>query len=129
MKTSYEDFRLMKLRPAINNGKKIELSVQIDSYLSRTTYYEAVALGLKPGDTVSVRGKVCFDGSSTREYITMYMDDKILTEFINKFGSDKIVAEVNIKADFVYAIVNKPSEDGFAETNEELIACKLKEFS
>lgn len=129
MKTSYEDFRVMKLRPAINNGKEIELSVQIDSYLSRTTYYDSVALGLKPGDTVSVRGRICFDSTRTREYITIYMSEKILTEFINKFGSDKIVAEVNVKADFVYAIVNKPSEDGFEETHEELLACKLKEFS
>ena len=62
MKLSYKKFRLMLLRPALYNGEEVELEVQFEeSSFWRTNCVLANAIDLKPGDTVKICGRACFD--------------------------------------------------------------------
>ncbi len=128
MKTSYKDFKIMLLRPAVSDGKEVEICMDFDNdSIYRTQADDALSLGLKPGDTAHIRGKIRFDGDNSQcEYITLYMSESLLEEFIEKYGFYKICASVRMKAVFNYVLQNK--EYGLAEQNEELLAFKLSEL-
>lgn len=126
MKMSYKTFKLMLLRPAVYNGEEFEIDVQFNNdSLYRTDFAVVDAINMTHGDTASIHGKVCFDnGDSSYEYIKIYMSESVLTEFIERYGFNKINATVSIKAKFVYALYS--SEEFFDEDKkEEIIACKL----
>lgn len=129
MKTSYQTFKLMLLRPAVYNGEEIEIDVRFDNdFLHHTDISEAEVIDMKPGDTVSIRGKICFDDEdSSCEYITIYMSEDILTEFIDNFGFGKITAAIRMRVKFIYAVQNN-KDFCFEEKKEEIIACKLLEI-
>lgn len=120
MNITYEDFKLIQLRPAKYSGKEITLEVQFNGHnLYRTDINEARALGFKPGDTVSINGKVQFDNDdSSYEFVTIYMSEDVLTEFIEKFGISKITSKVNMKLKYVYAVYE---EDPFMEEKQQEI--------
>lgn len=120
MNITCEDFKLIQLRPAKYSGKEITLEVQFNGHnLYRTDINEARALGLKPGDTVSINGKVQFDNdNSSYEFVTVYMSEDVLTEFIEKFGISKITSKVNMKLKYVYAVYE---EDPFIEEKQQEI--------
>lgn len=129
MKSSYNEYKLMLLRPAVYNGEEFEIDVQFNNdSLYRTEVAIAEALNMKHGDTASIHGKVCFDNKeSTYDYINIYMSESILTEFIQKYGFSNISADVSIKAKFVYAIYDS-GEFYDEEKKEEIIACQLLEI-
>lgn len=129
MKISYNEYKLMLLRPAVYNGEEFEIDIQFNNdSLYRTDFSIAEALNLKNGDTASIHGKVCFDDKeSSYDYIKIYMSESVLTEFIEKYGFSNISADVIIKAKFVYAIYAS-GEFYDEETKEEIIACKLLEI-
>lgn len=126
MKTPYKTFKLMLLRPAVYNGEEIEIDVQFNNdSLYHTDFSVAEAIDMKPGDTVNIRGKIRFyDEDTSYEFITVYMSESILTEFIDKYGFNKITATVGMNVKFIYAV--HCSEDFYnEEKKEEIIACKL----
>lgn len=129
MKISYNEYKLMLLRPAVYNGEEFEIDVQFNNdSLYRTEVAIAEALNMKHGDTASIHGKVCFDNKeSIYDYISIYMSESILTEFIEKYGFSNISADVSIKAKFVYAVYSS-GEFYDEEKKEEIIACKLLEI-
>lgn len=129
MKATYDQLRLMMLRPAVHSGEEIEFTVRFkNAYLLRTRHSDASALDMKCGDTVSLYGRVCFDDNADAfEIATVYMCGDTLTEFIEAFGTEKIFASVTMKAEFAYAEVSE--EDFFSgDSTKEIIAFRLKEF-
>lgn len=75
MKISYNEYKLMLLRPAVYNGEEFEIDVQFNNdSLYRTEVAIAEALNMKHGDTASIHGKVCFDNKeSIYDCISIYM--------------------------------------------------------
>ena len=52
------------------------------------------------------------------------MSEKILSEFIEKYGVSEINTVIRMRLEFVYALYSE-NEPCFDEKKEELIACKL----
>lgn len=129
MKMSYNKYKLMLLRPAVYNGEEFEIDVQFNNdSLYRTDFAIAEALNMKHGDTASIHGKVCFDNKDSEyDYISIYMSELVLTDFIEKYGFSKISADVSIKAKFVYAVYAS-GEFYDEQKKEEIIACQLLEM-
>lgn len=126
MKIPYKTFKLMLLRPAVYNGEEFEIDVEFSNdSLYRTDFSVADAINLKTGDTVHIKGKIKFENEATSyEFITVYISESILTEFIDKYGFNKITTTVGMEVKFIYAVHS--SEDFFNEgKKEEIIACKL----
>lgn len=126
MKIPYKTFKLMVLIPAVYNGDEIEIDVQLNNdSLYHTDISVAEAIDMKPGDTVHIRGRILFDHEDTLyEFITIYMSEAVLTEFIEKYGFNKITDTIGMKVKFIYAV--HCSEDFYnEEKKEEIIACKL----
>ncbi len=126
MKISYNEYKLMLLRPAVYNGEEIEIDVQFNNdSLYHTDFSVAEAIDMKPGDTVHIRGRILFDHEDTLyEFITIYNSEAVLAEFIEKYGFNKITATIGMKVKFIYAV--HCSEDFYnEEKKEEIIACKL----
>lgn len=118
----------MLLRPATYSGEEIEVEVHFDdAMLFRADYNESTAVDMKPGDTVSVCTKVYFKDTAAYEYISLYISEQNLTEFISCFGFKNITAIVNMKVEFIYAI-HDGGELCLVNQKEEIIACKLLEI-
>lgn len=129
MKTPYKAFKLMLLRPAVFNGEEIKIDLQFNNdSLYHTDFSVAEAINMKPGDTVHIRGRIRFENEDiSYEFITIYMSESVLTEFIEKYGFNKITTTVSMKVKFIYAI--HCNEDFYSEEKkEEIIACKLLEI-
>ena len=129
MKICYNIFKLMLIRPAVYNGEEFEIKASFDeASLYRTDIATTAAIHTEAGDTASIRGKICFeDENSLCEYITIYVSENTLTEFITKYGFNKISATVKMKVKFIYA-VHSPNDFCGDERKEEIIACQLIEI-
>ena len=125
MKTYYNDFKLMLLRPFVYNGAEAELNIEFENAkLYPADAGEAIAIGMQPGDAVTIRGRVIFsEENGESENITIYMGEKALDDFINKYGVSKISVSARIRVELKYVLLHKHC---FSEnTTENLTAFKL----
>ena len=134
MKTlSKNDFHTWLLRPAIFNGKEAYLKIEFENdYLHRAEISEAELMNLRPGDCAKITARIPFDDDKSKlfgEYITLYMSDSILSEFIEKLGVSHITAKILVRVKLTYAIYNEDDldYDGYPIKNE-LIAFNLLEL-
>lgn len=127
MKT-YEEFKVMELRPAYYNGTVFEIDVEFkESTVFGVGIEVAKAINMVVGDTVRISGKV-FGEEADYEYISIYMCGDVLTDFIGKYGVGKITAErVRMKLEQIYTVY-KCNDYGFEPKEEEITAYKLIEI-
>ena len=125
MKKTFENFKMMSLRPALYNGTVFETDVSFnDASAFRVGIKEARALNMICGDTVRIRGRVC--GTSDCEYIEIYMCGDALTDFISKHGTFKITGEIGMKLELIYAVYEN-TEFSIEPEKEEITAFRLIE--
>lgn len=122
-----KDFKIMLLRPAVFNGREIELNIQFNNAsLYRTEYIIAQTLDMTPGDTASIGGRVCYDDEDelSFDYIKIYISENTLGEFIEKYGTSGINTLIRMRLEFIYELYSE-NEPCYDEKKDELIACKL----
>ena len=125
MKTTYEEFKVMSLRPAYYNGTQFEADICFDEASAYRVYItEADAANMIRGDTVRISGKIRTDDKTDYEFVTVYMCGDELTEFIEKFGAHKISATVRMKLELVYTAYEETSWND-EHRKEEMIIYKL----
>lgn len=126
MKT-YEEFKLMDLRPAYYNGEVFEADVEFNEASVFGVGIEvAKAINTAVGDTVRISGKVCGEGSDF-EYINIYMCGDALSDFIDKFGVGKLTRKIRMKLELTFAVYSC-NDYGFEPREEEITAYKLIEI-
>ena len=127
MKT-YEEFKVMKLRPAFYNGTVFEIDVEFnDASAFRVDIEIAKAINMTVGDTVRIGGKV-FSEEADYEYISICMCGDALADFIGKYGVNKITTDrVRMKLEQVYAVY-KCNDYSIEPRDEEITAYKLIEI-
>ena len=127
MKT-YEEFKVMSLRPAIHNGAVFEVDVDFDDApIFRIDIDFSRAIGTPMGDSVKIRGKV-FAEEEDYEYINIYMYGDAFTDFINKYGVNHITANVRMKLEQVYTIYEAREDYCYEPKKVEIVAYKLVEI-
>lgn len=125
MKT-YEEFKIMSLRPAFYNGTQFEADVNFDEASAfRVSMAETEAVNMVQGDTVRIGGRICNENNG--EYISVLMCGDELTEFIEKYGVHEVSATVRMKLELVYAVYSC-NDYSFEPSEEEIIAYKLIEI-
>ncbi len=105
MKTAFEEFKVMSLRPAFYNGTQFEAEIifnEANAYSVDIT--EAEAVNMIPGDTVRINGKITDDTEKDYDFISVYMCGEELTEFIEKYGIHKVSGTVRMKLEIVYSV-------------------------
>ena len=127
MKT-YEEYKIMGLRPAFYNGTVFEIDVEFkDTSAFRVDIDVAKAINMTVGDTVRISGKV-FGEEADYEYISIYMCGDALTDFIGKYGVNKITIDrVHMKLKQIYAVY-KCNDYSVEPREEEITAYKLIEI-
>lgn len=127
MKT-YEEFKVMALRPAHYNGTVFEIDVEFyDASAFRVDIEVAKAINMTVGDTVRIGGKV-FGEEADYEYISIYMCGDVLTDFIGKYGVNNITTDrVRMKVEQKYTVY-KYNDYSFEPKEEEIIAYRLIEL-
>ena len=121
MKITHNELKLMLMRPAVYNGEEFEIDVQLENAsLRRTDLAEADAIGMKPGDTASIRGEAFFGDAAER--VTVYMSEDILTEFVERYGLESVTDAVTMRVKLTYAT------NEYYGCPDEIIACKLLEI-
>ncbi len=120
MKITYEEFKIMSLRPAFNNGSQFEIEVTFsDAELHRTGISDTKALNMLIGDTVRVSGGVKIDGKDDKyKWITIYMCGEELEDFIGKYGVENINATTTLKLEMAYAVYEYDQYCGDSVTEE-----------
>ncbi len=106
MKITREEFKEMRLRPALHNGEVFEATVEFNnSALRRVAISETDLLSAKPGDTVRIGGRIDFgDDTDGMEPVMIFMDSNRLTEFVERFGTGRITDTVQMKLMLRYAV-------------------------
>ena len=127
MKT-YEEFKIMKLRPAFYNGTVFEIDVEFtDTSAFRVDIDVAKAINMTVGDTIRISGNV-FVEEADYEYISIYMCGDVLTDFINKYGVNNITTDrVRMKLEQIYTVYNC-NDYSLEPKEEEITAYKLIEI-
>ncbi len=126
MKTKYEKFKEMSLRPSYYNGTQIEVDVDFDNAsLVSVGVKVANALNMIPGDTVAINGKVRGEDFEY-ENINVYICGDTLTDFIRRHGIAKIRGIVRAKLEQAYAVYEY-KDYGSEPKVTEIIAYKLVE--
>lgn len=126
MKT-YEEYKIMDLRPAVYNGEVFEVDVEFNgSSVYGVGIEVAKALKMVVGDTVRISGQV-FGAEADYEYINIYMSGEALSDFIDRFGVVKITHKIRMKLELTFAVYS--CNDYSVEPREEKItAYKLIEI-
>lgn len=127
MKTTFEEFSVMALRPALYNGKHLEVDVDFRKASFRRVGIEvSKAINAPVGDTVKISGNI-FTGNSDFNHIGIYMYGDVLTDFINRYGINRISGTVRMKLEQVYAVYEY-NNYGIEPVEEEITAYKLVEI-
>lgn len=126
MKT-YEEFKVMDLRPAYYNGEVFEIDVEFNEASVFGVGIEiAKALKMVVGDTVRISGKV-FGTEADYEYINIYMSGDALSDFIDKFGVGKLTRKIRMKLELTFAVYSC-NDYSIEPREEEITAYKLIEI-
>ena len=126
MKT-YEEFKVIDLRPAHYNGEVFEIDAEFNEASVFGVGIEvAKALKMVVGDTVRISGKV-FEAEADYEYINIYMSGEALSDFIDRFGVVKITHKIRMKLELTFAVYNC-NDYSVEPREEEITAYKLIEI-
>ena len=126
MKT-YEEFKVMDLRPAYYNGEVFEIDVEFNEASVFSVGIEvAKALKTVVGDTVRISGKV-FGTEADYEYINIYMSGDALSDFIDRFGVVKLTRKIRMKLELTFAVYSC-NDYSIEPREEEITAYKLIEI-
>ena len=113
--TDYELCKIISLRPRVYENTTVIYKLEIDGFsLRKTNIAVSDALKMTRGDTVEIRAKAIFE--SNFEWIDLYLDDKALTNFIDKFGTHDIKCTLIAELEVVHATY--PTFDPFVNDGE-----------
>ena len=99
------DLKLMELRPAVYNGTEGELIVIFEnSSLYKATFNEVNVIGTEMGDTATIYAKAIFPEKF--HFVKLFFSGKILDQFIEHFGFEKINRTIKLKVKFIYGTYN-----------------------
>jgi len=122
---------IILLRPAKYNEMEFELEVTFDNdFIRRTNVREAEELGFTLGDTVEVfaKAKIADDQSDEMHFITLYLCDDDIDEFITKVGVAHLSHFITCKTQFVYKTYERSNLTGTKTETDEIIGFKLTEL-
>lgn len=131
MYTDENFMEIILLRPSKYNGREFELEVRFnDDFIRRTSVREAEELGFTLGDTVEIFGKakIANDLSDELHFITLYLCDDIIDEFIAKVGVANISYFVTCKTRFVYKTYERSNLTGTKTEIDEIVGFQLTEL-
>lgn len=125
MKT-FEEIKIMSLRPAFYNGTQFEAEVSFDEASAfRVSITETEAVNMILGDTVRISGKIKTEDEKDYEYISVFMCGDELSEFIEKYGVHKVSGTVRMKLELIHAVYYEDATWDNERKKEDLTVYKL----